>query len=187
MASRPRQRCGWCEGDAIYEAYHDEEWGVPVHDDRLLFEQLILEGAQAGLSWLTVLKKRPAYRRAFAQFDPAKVARFTPRKIDQLCQDAGIIRHRGKIAAAVQNARVFLKIQKEHGSFAHWLWEHVDHQPIRRHRRQPVGHSPLALQLSKELRRQGMNFVGPSIMHAFLQAVGVFNEHLVGCYKSFLK
>jgi DNA-3-methyladenine glycosylase I len=187
MALKPRQRCAWCGDDPLYQAYHDEEWGVPVHDDRLLFEQLILEGAQAGLSWITVLKKRPAYRRAFANFDPAKVARFSPAKIEKLCTGAGIIRHRGKIASTVRNAQVFLKMQKTHGSFATWLWAQVDGKPIHRHRRHPTGHSPLAEKISRELRREGMNFVGPSIMHAFLQAVGVFNEHSLGCYKAKVK
>ena len=181
MANKKVQRCRWCEGDALYETYHDAEWGVPVHDDRLLFEQLILEGAQAGLSWLTVLKKRATYQRAFANFDPRKVARFNAAKIKQLIGNPGIIRHRGKIESTVRNAQIFLSMQKEFGSFATWLWSHTDGQPVRR---TPSTHSPLAEKISKELKRRGMNFVGPSIIHAYLQAVGVYNEHSPECFKA---
>jgi DNA-3-methyladenine glycosylase I len=181
---RAKPRCAWCSDDPRYAAYHDEEWGVPVRDDRLLFEQLILEGAQAGLSWITVLRKRDRYRKAFANFDPRKVARFDGRKVDALMADAGLVRHRGKLASVAPNARAFLAIQEEHGSFADWLWAHVGGRPVVRRARTPQATSPLAEKISKELRKRGMKFVGPTIMQAYLQAVGVLDEHAPGCWKA---
>jgi len=178
---KPKARCFWCGDDPLYVAYHDEEWGVPVHDDRLHFEQLILEGAQAGLSWLTVLRKREHYRKAFAQFDPKKVARFDAKKIDALMRNAGLVRHRGKLESAVGNARAFLAIQAEHGSYDAWLWAQARAFPAKCDRMATT--SPLAEHLSKELRRRGMKFVGPSIMYATLQAIGVYQDHLPGCWK----
>ncbi|MFN5656258.1 MAG: DNA-3-methyladenine glycosylase I, partial [Verrucomicrobiota bacterium] len=148
------------------------------------FEQLILEGAQAGLSWITVLKKREHYRQAFAGFDVRKLARFDAQKIDALMRNAGLVRHRGKLESVALNARAFLAIQEEHGSFAKWLWAHVDDEPVVRRSRQPRPTTPLAEKISKELKRRGMKFVGPTIVQAYLQAVGVYDEHLPGCWKA---
>ncbi|MBM3825276.1 MAG: DNA-3-methyladenine glycosylase I [Verrucomicrobia bacterium] len=181
---RPKPRCFWCGEDPLYVAYHDREWGVPVRDDRLLFEQLILEGAQSGLSWITVLRKRGRYREAFAGFDPRKVARFDARKVDALMKDSGLVRHRGKLESVALNARAFLAMQAEHGSFAAWLWAHVDGRPVVNRSPKPQTTSLLAEKISKELRRRGMKFVGPTIIHAYLQAVGVLNDHLPGCWKA---
>ena len=179
--AKAKVRCFWCGDDPLYVAYHDKEWGVPVHDDRLHFEQLILEGAQAGLSWLTILRKREHYRQAFAQFDPRKVVRFNSAKIATLMQNAGLVRHRGKLLAAVGNAQAFLKIQAEFGSYDQWLWAEAAKFP-RKHAIMATT-SPLAEHLSKELRKRGMKFVGPSIMHATLQAIGVYQDHLKGCWR----
>ena len=181
---KPKARCFWCGDDPLYVAYHDEEWGVPVRDDRRLFEQLILEGAQAGLSWLTVLKKREHYRKAFVNFDVRMIARYDAKKVDVLMQDTGLVRHRGKLESVALNARAFLAIQEEHGSFAKWLWAHVDDEPVVRRSRQPQPTTPLAVKISQELKRRGMKFVGPTIIQAYLQAVGVYDEHLPGCWKS---
>ncbi|HEU5468864.1 MAG TPA: DNA-3-methyladenine glycosylase I [Steroidobacteraceae bacterium] len=163
------KRCAWARSPAMV-AYHDREWGVPVHDDRVLFEFLTLEGAQAGLSWETILAKREAYRRAFAGFDPAKVARFTAARRARLMKDAGIVRNRLKIDSTVANAAAFLKVQREFGSFDRFLWDFT-------------GKSPDAGALSKELKRRGFRFVGPTICHAFMQAVGVVNDHAAGCFR----
>ena len=182
--AKPKARCFWCGDDPLYVAYHDEEWGVPVRDDRRLFEQLILEGAQAGLSWITVLKKREHYRRALAGFDVRKLARFDAKRVDALMQNAGLVRHRGKLESVALNARAFLAIQEEFGSFAQWLWAHVDDKPVVRRSRRPQPTTPLAGKISKELRRRGMKFVGPTIIQATLQAVGVYDDHLPGCWKA---
>jgi len=166
--------------------YHDEEWGVPVHDDQLLFEFLILEGAQAGLSWETVLRKRENYRRALSGFDPAKIARLTARDRAHLLKDPGLVRNRAKIESTVKNARAFLEIQEEYGSFDAFLWAHVDGTPIqgkRRTRSDLPAKTPLAEQLSKEMKKRGFGFVGPTIIYAFLQAVGVVNDHLTTCFR----
>ena len=182
--AKPKARCFWCGEDPLYVAYHDEEWGVPVRDDRRLFEQLILEGAQAGLSWITVLKKRDHYRQALAGFDVRKLARFDAKKVDALMQNAGLVRHRGKLESVSLNARAFLAIQEEHGSFAKWLWAHVDEEPVVRRSRKPQPTTPLAEKISKDLKNRGMKFVGPTIVQAYLQAVGVYDEHLPGCWKA---
>ena len=182
--AKAKARCFWCGDDPLYVAYHDEEWGVPVRDDRRLFEQLILEGAQAGLSWITVLKKREHYRRALAGFDVRKLARFDAKRVDALMQNAGLVRHRGKLESVALNARAFLAIQEEFGSFAQWLWAHVDDKPVMRRSRRPQPTTPLAGKISKELRRRGMKFVGPTIIQATLQAVGVYDDHLPGCWKA---
>ena len=177
------RRCAWARSEQDI-AYHDAEWGVPVHDDRVLFEFLVLEGAQAGLSWSTILNKRAHYRRAFAGFDPAKVARFTPADVDRLVQDAGIVRHRQKIASAVTNARALLAVQAEHGSFARYLWPFVGGAPkINRWRspRQVPARTAESDALSKDLKRRGFSFVGSTICYAFMQAVGMVNDHLVSC------
>jgi len=179
--AKPKARCFWCGEDPLYVAYHDKEWGVPVRDDRRLFEQLILEGAQAGLSWITVLKKRDHYRQALAGFDVRKLARFDAKKVDALMQNAGLVRHRGKLESVSLNARAFIAIQEEHGSFAKWLW---DEEPVVRRSRKPQPTTPLAEKISKDLKKRGMKFVGPTIVQAYLQAVGVYDEHLPGCWKA---
>jgi DNA-3-methyladenine glycosylase I len=181
-----RKRCWWPGDDPLYQQYHDEEWGVPVHDDNLLFEYLILEGAQAGLSWITVLRKRESYRKAFAGFDPRKVAKFDAAKLEQLMQNEGIVRNRLKIHSAVRNARAFLEIQKEFGSFDQYLWKFVNHAPIQnklKHKGEVPAVTPLATALSKDLKRRGFSFVGPTIIYAFMQAVGMVNDHLVDCFR----
>ena len=178
-------RCPWSKGE-IYHRYHDEEWGVPLHDDRRLFELLILEGAQAGLSWETILKKRVRYRIAFDEFDPRRVARYRPAKVARLLDDPGIVRNRLKIAAAVQNARSFLRVQKEFGSFDRYLWRFVEGQPMQnRWRRldQVPARTPESDSLSRDLRGRGFAFVGSTICYAFMQAVGMVNDHLTTCFR----
>lgn len=181
-----RARCRWArEADAELQRYHDEEWGRPVHDDRRLFEMLILEGAQAGLSWSTILHKRAGYRRAFARFDPRKVARFDARRRAALMRDPAIVRNRLKIDSTVTNARAFLAVQREFGSFDRYLWSFVGGQPlVNRPRGGTVpARTPLSDQISSELRRRGFRFVGSTIVYAFLQAVGVVNDHDQGCFR----
>jgi DNA-3-methyladenine glycosylase I len=178
-------RCVWCGSDPLYIAYHDEEWGVPAHDDRHLFEMLILEGAQAGLSWITVLRKRAAYRLAFAGFDPAVVARFDAERQAAILQDPGIVRNRLKVASAVGNARAFLEVQREFGSFDAYLWRGQEGPLVNRwdsHARIPAV-TPAAEALSADLRKRGFKFVGPTILYAFMQAVGMVDDHVVGCWK----
>jgi DNA-3-methyladenine glycosylase I len=180
------RRCDWAAGHPLNLAYHDREWGVPAHRDRKLFEMLILEGAQAGLSWLTILKKRAGYRRAFAGFDPARVARFDRRKLGRLMRDESIVRNRAKIESAVRNARAFLKIRQEFGSFDRFVWGFVDGRPLVGRWKSmdavPVK-TPEAEALSKELKRRGMSFVGPTICYSFMQATGLVNDHLVRCFR----
>jgi DNA-3-methyladenine glycosylase I len=179
------KRCRWAR-DPLDIVYHDEEWGVPVRDDRLLFEFLILEGAQAGLSWTTILKKRDGYRRAFANFDPRRVARFGATDKRRLLADAGIVRNRAKIDAAVDNARAFLAVQAEHGSFAEYVWRFVDDRPLqvrRRSFREVPAETGISQALSADLRRRGFRFVGPTICYAFMQAVGLVNDHTVDCFR----
>jgi len=185
MAANELPRCDWARTPSEIR-YHDEEWGVPLHDDRGLFEFLVLEGAQAGLSWSTILDKREGYRRAFRGFDPARVARFGARDVERLVGDASIVRHRGKIESAIGNARAFLELVAERGSFDAWLWGFVDGRPIRNAWRtlaQVPARTSLAETISKELRRRGFRFVGPTIVYAYLQAVGVVDDHLVGCFR----
>ncbi|UCD48799.1 MAG: DNA-3-methyladenine glycosylase I [Phycisphaerales bacterium] len=181
-----KQRCQWCQGHEIYLAYHDEEWGVPVHDDRTLFEMVVLDGAQAGLSWLTILKKRDNYRAAFDNFDPQKVAKYSPKKIEQLLRNPGIVRNRLKVESAVHNARAFLEIQAELGSFDAFLWRHVDGAPIQ-NAWTSVAQIPTRTKesdaLSKDLKRRGFNFVGSTICYAFMQAAGLVNDHVVDCFR----
>ncbi len=176
------KRCAWAQSPAMV-AYHDREWGVPVHDDRVLFEFITLEGAQAGLSWETILRKREAYRRAFAGFDPAKVARFTAARRLRLMQDAGIVRNRLKIDSTVTNARAFLVVQRECGSFDRFLWDFAGGRPIVSRGGRPPARTPLSDALSRELKRRGFRFVGTTICYAFLQAVGVVNDHSTGCFR----
>lgn len=179
-------RCAWCGEDPLYVAYHDQEWGVPVFDDRTLFEFLVLEGAQAGLSWATILKKRGGYRAAFADFDPTVVAGYDQKRIVSLLEDPGIVRNRLKVQSAVTNARAFLAVQKEHGSFADYIWSFVDGQPIQNSWRKlaeiPAA-TPLAETISKDLKRRGFRFVGPTIVYAHMQATGMVNDHLVACFR----
>jgi DNA-3-methyladenine glycosylase I len=177
------KRCSWAKTD-LSIAYHDKEWGVPVHDDRKLFEFLILEGAQAGLSWETVLNKRDNYRTAFDQFNPPKIARYSQQKIQQLLLNPGIIRNRLKIAAAIQNAKAFIAVQKEFGSFDEYLWPFVDGRAIKRKPGGPVpAQTPLSETLSKDLTQRGFKFVGPTICYAFMQAVGLVNDHDHSCFR----
>ncbi len=187
MVKSEKTRCPWSEGvGETYIRYHDDEWGVPARDDATQFEFLLLEGAQAGLSWSTVLNKRDGYRQAFADFDPVKVARFTSRRIDKLIANPAIIRNRLKIRSAVTNAQIFLKIQEEFGSFSEYIWDFVDGEPVLNHwRRQKdaPATSPVSDALSKDLKRRGMKFVGSTIMYAHMQATGMVNDHLVGCFR----
>jgi DNA-3-methyladenine glycosylase I len=183
---RQPRRCGWAGTDPRMIAYHDEEWGVPVHDDRLLFEFLVLEGAQAGLSWQTILNKREAYREAFAGFDPARVARFDSRRVERLMGNAGIVRNRLKIQSAVTNARAYLDVQREAGSFDRFVWSFVGGSP-KLNRRRSVRELPARTvesdALAAELRRRGFRFVGSTICYAFMQATGMVNDHMVTCYR----
>jgi len=177
-------RCPWCLSTPEYIRYHDEEWGRPVRDDRVLFEFLILEGAQAGLSWRTILERRSGYRKAFASFDPVKVARYTDDTLEKLMLDAGIIRNRLKIWSARSNAQAFLKVQQEFGSFANYLWAFVDGKPLNNRVRQMSdvpARTELSDRISKDLQKRGFKFVGSTIIYAYLQAVGVVNDHLVSC------
>ncbi len=187
MTERAPTRCAWVKpGDSLMTAYHDAEWGVPVHDDRRHFEFLVLEAAQAGLSWAIVLNKREGYRRAFSQFDPVKVARYTPARIEKLAADPGIVRNRMKIQAAVQNARAFLAVQEAFGSFDAYCWRFVDGRP-RVNRRKTGGEipatSPESDAFSKDLKTRGFAFVGSTIVYAHMQAVGMVNDHLVRCFR----
>lgn len=182
-----KTRCQWVpEGDALYEKYHDEEWGVRIYDDRRLFEFLVLESAQAGLSWATILKKRPAYKKAFAGFDPEKVARFTRRDIERLLKDSSIVRNKLKIEAAVTNARLFLDVQKEYGSFATYLSQFVGPEPKEKKRRSfsdiPV-FTEEAEKLATDLKARGFKFFGPIIGYAFMQATGMVNDHTTDCFR----
>jgi DNA-3-methyladenine glycosylase I len=181
-----RERCGWCKGDALYEAYHDKEWGLPEHDDRRLFEFLILEGAQAGLSWITVLRKRENYRRLMADFDPAVLAGWGDAEVAAWLQEPGIIRNRLKLHGTLQNARAFLRVQAEFGSFDAYLWRFVDGKPVQNNWRtlqEVPAETPLAQQLSKDLKKRGFTFVGPTICYALMQAVGLVNDHLTSCFR----
>ncbi len=181
-----KERCPWCGNDPLQIAYHDKEWGHPVHDERVLFEFLILEGAQAGLSWITVLKKRENYRTALDGFDPAKIARYTPAKIGRLLKNPGIVRNRLKLESTVTNARAFLKVQQEFGSFDVYLWGFVSGKPVinRRHSMSDVpARTELSDRISKDLLKRGFRFVGSTIVYAYLQAVGVVNDHLTSCFR----
>lgn len=186
MKEDNKVRCGWCLKFDEYIRYHDEEWGMPVHDDRVHFEFLILEGAQAGLSWSTILRKRKGYRKAFADFDPAKVARFTPARVEKILKDPSIVRNRLKVVAAVNNAKRFLEVQKEFGSFDDYIWRFVDGKPVINHRkslREVPATSPQSDALSKDLIKRGFKFVGSSIIYAHMQACGLVNDHLLDCWR----
>jgi DNA-3-methyladenine glycosylase I len=175
--------CPWPGEDPLYRAYHDTEWGVPEYDSRALFEKLILDGFQAGLSWITILRKREAFRHAFDQFDPAIIARYGDNDIARLLNDAGIVRHRGKINSAVKSAQAWLVIEENQG-FARYLWGFLDGRPIQNQHRTMMdvpAHTPLSQKISKDLKARGFNFVGPTIVYAFMQATGMVNDHLVSC------
>ena len=178
-------RCPWARGE-LYERYHDEEWGVPSHDDSHLFEMITLEGAQAGLSWSTILNRREGYREAYQGFDPAKVSRFTEKKVAKMLQDPGIIRNRSKVESSISNAKAFLKVQEEFGSFEKFMWQFVGGKPIRNQFKElsevPAS-SPESDAMSKELKRRGFSFVGTTICYAHMQAVGMVNDHLVDCFR----
>ena len=186
MSDAALLRCPWSESNAAMQRYHDEEWGVPVHDDRKLFEFIVLEGAQAGLSWNTILSRREGYRAAFAGFDPVAVASFTELQAASLMENAAIIRNRAKIASAISNAQAFLAVQEEFGSFDAWMWEFVGGSPIQ-HRFRDISEVPAvtaeAEAWSKALRKRGFRFMGPTICYAHMQAVGMVNDHLMGCHR----
>ena len=180
-------RCRWSLGDDMsYRSYHDEEWGVPLHDDRKLFEFLVLEGAQAGLSWITVLKKRPAYRQAFNNFDFARVAQYDEGKINALLENPAIIRNKLKICSAIRNARAFIKVREEFGTFNDYIWDFVDGTPIQnawQHVSEIPAETPLSNKISRDLKRRGFNFVGPTIVYAHMQATGMVNDHTTDCFR----
>lgn len=181
-----KTRCEWCTGSDIEVAYHDKEWGIPLHDDQRLFEFLILEGAQAGLSWITILKKREHYRKVFDQFDPQIVAQYTNQKIEHLLSDAGIVRNRLKVTSAVSNARIFLDVQQQFGSFDNYIWQFTDGEVINNHWR---SHSDIPAnsiesdRMSKDLKKRGFRFVGTTICYAFMQATGMVNDHTTDCFR----
>jgi DNA-3-methyladenine glycosylase I len=184
-AATERLRCAWARNELAIR-YHDEEWGVPVHDDPRLFEFLVLEGAQAGLSWDTILKKRENYRLAFDEFDAARIARYQQRKIERLLADPGIVRNRLKIASTVQNAQAFLRIQAQAGTFDRYIWQFVDGRPIKNAWKSPAqvpARTPQSDAMSKDLQKRGFNFVGSTICYAFMQAVGMVNDHVVDCFR----
>ena len=181
-ASSIRIRCQWAGSDPLMASYHDEEWGTPEYDSRALWEMLMLEGFQAGLSWITILRKREAFRAAFKQFDPAKVARFTEEDIARLLQNPGIVRSRAKIAATIQGARIFLDMQKAGIDFSDWVWELAGGKPIQNTGPVPAS-TPLAEKMSKELKRRGFKFVGPVIVYAWMQACGIVNDHAPDCFR----
>ncbi|MGA0935403.1 MAG: DNA-3-methyladenine glycosylase I [Pseudohongiellaceae bacterium] len=181
-----KTRCAWAGDDPVYHRYHDKEWGVPLHNDKKLFEFLILEGMQAGLSWITILKKRDAFRKAFDNFDCNKVAKYNKAKTDQLMQDAGIIRNRLKIDGAVKNAQAYLRVREEFGTFNRYLWGYVDFTPIQNSRKslqEVPAKTDLAEKLSKDLKKRGFTFVGPTIVYAMMQATGMVNDHTTDCFR----
>jgi len=181
-----KHRCGWCLGDDLYETYHDEEWGVPIYDDAKLFEFLILETFQAGLSWITVLRKRENFRKAFDNFDYTIVAKYNQTKIDSLLQDSGIIRNKLKILATITNAQAFMKIQEEFGSFSSYIWAFVDGKPIKntfKSINQLPANTPLSDAISKDLKKHGFKFVGSTVIYAHMQATGMVNDHEINCFR----
>jgi DNA-3-methyladenine glycosylase I len=181
-----KYRCGWCEGNPLYEAYHDKEWGVPVYDDETLFEFLILETFQAGLSWITVLRKRENFRKAFDDFDYKKIAQYQQTKIDSLLQDVGIIRNKLKVNATITNAQAFMKIQEEFGSFSKYIWGFVDGKPIKNTYQtlnNVPANTPISDMLSKDLKKRGFKFVGTTVVYAHMQATGMVNDHVKDCFR----
>ena len=183
---KPENRCAWCGDDPLYIKYHDEEWGVPVYDDRKLFEFLILESFQAGLSWITILKKRENFRKVFDDFDYRKIAFYDDKKFERLLNDKGIIRNKLKIKAAISNARAFMQVQDEFGSFSDYIWGFVNHKPVINHWRslsEVPAKTPLSDTLSKDLKKRGFKFVGSTIVYAHMQATGMVNDHVTGCFR----
>ena len=181
-----KKRCGWCEGDTLYEDYHDKEWGVPLFDDRLLFEFLTLETFQAGLSWITVLRKREHFRKAFDSFNYQKIATYDAEKVATLLLNRGIIRNRLKIEATIKNAQAFMLVQKQYSSFSSYIWDFVSGKPIinqYKTLKQIPAHTPLAEKISKDLKQKGFKFVGPTVVYAHMQATGMVNDHLIDCYR----
>jgi DNA-3-methyladenine glycosylase I len=178
-----RHRCAWAEGDPLMRAYHDEEWGVPQRDSRMLWEMLMLEGFQAGLAWIIVLRKRDAFRKAFAGFDPKKVARFSEAKIERLMADTGIIRARAKIEATIRGAQIFREMEDRGESFSDFCWSFTDGKVVKGDGRSAIATSPLSEQISKEMKRRGFKFVGPTIVYAWMQAVGIVNDHSSSCFR----
>ena len=186
MKNITRIRCGWAGTDPLYVAYHDEEWGVPLHDDQRLFEMLILEGAQAGLSWITILRKRESYREAFDDFDAARIARYRPDRIERLMKNEGIVRNRLKIEGAVKNAKAFLDVQREFGSFDRYIWQFVGRRPMQnspRTLKDVPATTPASDAMSRDLKKRGFTFVGSTICYAFMQATGMVNDHVVDCFR----
>ena len=180
------ERCSWCAGDTLYETYHDHEWGVPEHGDAKLFEFLVLEGAQAGLSWITVLRKRACYRKVMNNFDPVAISIWGETEIDFLMQQPGIIRNRRKLESTVENARAFLRVVEEFGSFDNYIWRFVDGIPVQNvwpSIKEIPAQTPVAEQMSKDLKKRGFSFVGPTICYSFMQAVGMVNDHVVSCFR----
>jgi len=187
VSRKEKTRCGWAGADPLYVAYHDEEWGVPLHDDRRLFEMLVLEGAQAGLSWITILRKRAHYRKVFEGFDARKIARYDRRKIEALLLDAGIVRNRAKVEGTVASATAFLATAKEHGSFDRYIWSFVGGRPIVNRPsslKQVPAETAESQAMSKDLKRRAFSFVGPTICYAFMQACGLVNDHIATCFKA---
>jgi len=186
MSPRARERCAWPGTDPLYVAYHDDEWGVPLHDDRRLFEFLVLDGAQAGLAWITILRKRENYRKAFDGFDPEKVARYRRPRIERLLRDPGIVRNRQKVEGAVRNAKAFLDVVEEWGTFDEYIWQFVGGKP-KRNRFRTLKEIPAETDesraMSRDLKKRGFTFVGPTICYAFMQAAGMVNDHVVGCFR----
>lgn len=181
-----KQRCDWGTGDGLLVRYHDEEWGVPVHDDRLLFEGLVLDGFQAGLNWMLILKKRENFRKAFDDFMPEKVSAYRERKIEELMNNTGIVRNRRKIEAAISNAQAFLRVREEFGSFDRYIWGFVKGEPVRnrwKSVRELPAYTEKAEEISRDLKKRGFRFVGPTIIYSFMQAVGMVNDHTVGCFR----
>lgn len=180
------ERCPWCEGNPLYEAYHDKEWGVPVYDDRTFFEFMVLESAQAGLSWITILKKRDAYREAYGGFDPQVVSKWTEDDVERLLANPGIVRNRMKIEASIGNAKAFLEIQEAYGSFASYLWAFVGHKPIVNRwntMAEIPAESEIAMKIAKDLKKRGCRFLGSKIVYAYMQAMGLVNDHLTTCFR----
>lgn len=180
------KRCEWCGTDPLYIKYHDKEWGVPLYNDKKLFEMLILEGAQAGLSWITILKKRQNYRKAFDRFDPSKIARYNKHKINALLKDPGIVRNRLKVESTVLNAQIYLELKEQHGSFGDYIWQFVDHAPVInrwKSMQQVPAKTVQSDTMSKELKKRGFKFVGSTICYAFMQGVGMINDHTTDCYR----
>jgi DNA-3-methyladenine glycosylase I len=181
-----KNRCGWCEGDSLYEAYHDTEWGVPVKDDATIFEFLILETFQAGLSWITILRKRENFRKAFDHFDYKKIARYDQEKIDELLQNAGIIRNKLKVNATVSNAKAFIKVQNEFGTFSNYIWDFVNGKPIKnkfKNYKDAPANTTVSDALSKDLKKRGFKFVGSTVVYAHMQATGMVNDHETSCFR----